>query len=431
MLIGLGAKNAVLRVTFAVELREQGLSIMDATIRAGEERFRPIIMTSLAFIFGVLPLAIATGAGANARHSIGTGIMGGMIGEATLAMLYVPLFFYLFDKLAERNKEKKMKKALAEGHPPDTPHGDSLPESHESTGEGGHGHASNTGACTCNLSDRLHGWSGLPPTGGGYAKNFTYEDKEAKAAVDTEWWKQFQDPVLDGLIAEALANNKNVKIAAANIEQAAGVLTQTRSPLFPQVSYGAGAGRQMAQRTYGTAVAQVPSTRRYSTRSLPGPAGRSICGAASGGSPSRPGPTCWPREEARRGVILSLVASVAGNYLQLRGLDEQLGHLQAQSGQLMASQSSSSNCSSSTVRSPQMNVEQARTQYETAAATIPQIESQIVQTGERHLDPAGPQPGTDPARQVDSGTGVSGRSGRVAVAAAGAPARPRCRPSRT
>jgi multidrug efflux pump len=79
---------------------------MDATIQAGEERLRPIIMTSLAFIFGVLPLAVATGAGANARHSIGTGIMGGMIGETTLAMLYVPLFFYLFEKLAEKRGAK-------------------------------------------------------------------------------------------------------------------------------------------------------------------------------------------------------------------------------------------------------------------------------------------------------------------------------------
>lgn len=115
VLIGLGAKNAVLRVTFAVELREQGLSIMDATIKAGEERLRPIIMTSLAFILGVLPLAVATGAGANARHSIGTGIMGGMIGEATLAMLYVPLFFYLFDQLTERTARKNKK---AESPPP-------------------------------------------------------------------------------------------------------------------------------------------------------------------------------------------------------------------------------------------------------------------------------------------------------------------------
>jgi multidrug efflux pump len=126
VLVGLGAKNALLRVTFAVELRKQGKSLMDATIEAGEMRLRPIIMTSLAFIFGVLPLAIAVGAGANSRHSIGTGIIGGMIGEATLAMLYVPLFFYIFDRWSARSKEKKDKKkansgkhSCADGNMPD------------------------------------------------------------------------------------------------------------------------------------------------------------------------------------------------------------------------------------------------------------------------------------------------------------------------
>jgi multidrug efflux pump len=106
VLIGLGAKNAVLRVSAAREFRHQGKSIMDATRLAGEQRLRPIIMTSLAFAFGCLPLALAVGAGANARHSIGTGIIGGMIGETTLAMLYVPLFFYLFDRLAERGEKQ-------------------------------------------------------------------------------------------------------------------------------------------------------------------------------------------------------------------------------------------------------------------------------------------------------------------------------------
>ncbi len=113
VLIGLGAKNALLRVTFAVELRKQGKSIMEATVLAGEMRLRPIIMTSLAFIFGVLPLAVAMGAGANCRHSIGTGIIGGMLGETTLAMLYVPLFFYLFDQLTEKLAERKKAKAEA------------------------------------------------------------------------------------------------------------------------------------------------------------------------------------------------------------------------------------------------------------------------------------------------------------------------------
>jgi len=107
VLIGLGAKNALLRVTFAVDLRKQGKSLMDATIEAGEMRLRPIIMTSLAFVLGVLPLAVATGVGANSRHSIGTGIIGGMLGETTLAMLYVPLFFYLFESLTERLRDRK------------------------------------------------------------------------------------------------------------------------------------------------------------------------------------------------------------------------------------------------------------------------------------------------------------------------------------
>ncbi|MCU0600342.1 MAG: multidrug efflux RND transporter permease subunit [Desulfobacterales bacterium] len=114
VLIGLGAKNAILRVSFAVDLRKQGKSIIDATIEAGEQRLRPIIMTSLAFAFGVLPLAVAMGAGANARHSIGTGIIGGMIGETTLAMLYVPLLFYLFDRMSEHFEAKKKKKESAQ-----------------------------------------------------------------------------------------------------------------------------------------------------------------------------------------------------------------------------------------------------------------------------------------------------------------------------
>ena len=103
---------------------------MDATVKSGEDRFRPIVMTSLAFILGVLPLALASGAGANARHSIGTGIMGGMIGETTLAMLYVPLFFYIFDEMVEKFSKKKPggkdangghggEAKPAEGHPPE------------------------------------------------------------------------------------------------------------------------------------------------------------------------------------------------------------------------------------------------------------------------------------------------------------------------
>ncbi|MCC6211913.1 MAG: multidrug efflux RND transporter permease subunit [Burkholderiales bacterium] len=110
VLVGLAAKNAILIVEFAVELRHKGKSLLEAAVEAGELRLRPIVMTSLAFIFGCVPLAIAAGAGANARHSLGTGIIGGMVGASTLALLYVPLFFYLFEQLAERGGKKANEK---------------------------------------------------------------------------------------------------------------------------------------------------------------------------------------------------------------------------------------------------------------------------------------------------------------------------------
>ncbi|MCB1113494.1 MAG: multidrug efflux RND transporter permease subunit [Chlamydiia bacterium] len=106
LLVGLAAKNAILIVEFAVELKAKGRTFIDAAIEAGKLRLRPITMTSLSFIFGVFPLVIAMGAGANARHSIGTGTVGGMIGVSTLALLYVPLFFVLFEKLGGGKDEE-------------------------------------------------------------------------------------------------------------------------------------------------------------------------------------------------------------------------------------------------------------------------------------------------------------------------------------
>jgi len=126
-LLGLASKNAILIVEFASQMYHQGMSASAAALEAARLRFRPILMTSLAFILGVLPLAVATGAGAGARTSVGTGVMGGMLAATFLAVFFVPLFFRFFEefKLNEKRTREELfaeVKARQRGHKvPQTP----------------------------------------------------------------------------------------------------------------------------------------------------------------------------------------------------------------------------------------------------------------------------------------------------------------------
>jgi len=210
-------------------------------------------------------------------------------------------------------------------------------------------------------------------------QSFRYEEKDARDTAGADWWKAIRDRELDALIDEALANNLSIKIAAANIEQAAGALTQVRSPLFPQVSYNGSASRQRTSEFGDSSFSSLIANPRNSFELLAGATWeidlwgriRRLSEAARA--------DLLATNEARRGVILSLVSSVADSYIQLRGLDAQLAianrtlaaygesvklfELQFQHGQVSL-----------------MTVEQARSQYQTAAAAIPQIETQIAQT---------------------------------------------------
>ena len=188
-----------------------------------------------------------------------------------------------------------------------------------------------------------------------------------------QWWKQFDDPVLDGYIAEALAHNLNVQVAVANVEQAAGVLTQTRSPLFPQVGYQADGTRQryselVRSQQLAAAVGGNPQTT-YQVL-----ARRELGDRPVGPHPptDRSGarePARHRRSAARRRSCRSSPRSPS-TYLQLRGLDEQLVVAKrtlgayGESVQLFELQFKYGQVS-------QMNVAQAQSQYETAAAQIP------------------------------------------------------------
>ena len=105
-IIGLSAKNAILIIEFARHLQQQGVDLMDATLEACRLRFRPILMTSIAFMAGVFPLAISSGAGAASRHALGTGVLGGMITATALAVLLVPVLFVIVRRLFPERRKK-------------------------------------------------------------------------------------------------------------------------------------------------------------------------------------------------------------------------------------------------------------------------------------------------------------------------------------
>jgi HAE1 family hydrophobic/amphiphilic exporter-1 len=105
MLVGLSSKNAILIVEFAEQLRERGLPLVEAAIEAARIRLRPILMTSFAFILGVVPLVFASGAGEKGRHSVGTTVFGGMIMSTLLNLFFIPVLYLIIEGWRERRKE--------------------------------------------------------------------------------------------------------------------------------------------------------------------------------------------------------------------------------------------------------------------------------------------------------------------------------------
>ena len=124
--VGLASKNAILIVEFAVQLQERGKNVFDATVEAVRLRLRPILMTSLAFGFGVIPLAFGTGAGAGGRNAIGTAVLGGTIASTALGIFLVPVFFLLIRSwfTSHSRQEGEASPAATSAHPtPTTDHG--------------------------------------------------------------------------------------------------------------------------------------------------------------------------------------------------------------------------------------------------------------------------------------------------------------------
>jgi len=113
MLVGLASKDAILIVQFGNLLRAQGVPVAKAAVQAAQTRLRPILMTSFAFIFGIMPLVFASGAGENSRHSIGTAVVGGMLVSTLLNLFVIPLLYMIIAGFEERMKERRRNRASA------------------------------------------------------------------------------------------------------------------------------------------------------------------------------------------------------------------------------------------------------------------------------------------------------------------------------
>lgn len=208
---------------------------------------------------------------------------------------------------------------------------------------------------------------------------FHYAHPSDQASLNLEWWKQFGDTVLVALIEEAVANNKDVKIAAANIVNAIGILIQTRAPLFPQAGYTGSYNRTRLSETLASTSAGVIVNPQTTLQALANASWDIDLWGRTRRLVESAQANVFATYDARQQVILSLVVSVASSYIELRGLDEQL-EIAVRTQNSYGEEVRYFELQLKYGQASQMTVAQAQTQYEIASSQVPQLQSQIAQT---------------------------------------------------
>ena len=366
MLIGLAAKNAILIVEFAKAKHEEGSSLEEAALESARLRFRPILMTAFAFILGVVPLMLASGAGAGAQNVMGTGVFWGMLVATALGVFIIPGNYTFVEGLGRRRKAqarraggraRRRKERMNEAAPALF-----LPAWPRSLAAG----------CTTVGPDYQRPELSLPSAyrgcggraGGGRRCHLRR----------TAWWSVFPDPDLRELIRTALEQNYDLRVAAARILQAQSQVTIAGSPKFPTVD-GSVERPTAATTGFGPAVAgqQLPAaggSRRLLGAGLLGPLRRSTEAARA---------ELLATEDGRYAVMATLVAQVGQAYLTLRALDLTLEI----SRRTVGSRTQSLDLVQARVDggvAGMLDVRQAETCCTTATKTIPDIQRQIEQT---------------------------------------------------
>lgn len=299
MLVGLVAKNAILIVEFAKEEVEKGRPVEEAAVVAAQLRFRPIVMTSLAFILGMLPLVFATGPGSASRQDIGTGVFFGMLVAITAGIVFVPFFFVWIYKLRMKFSKKKQNKS----------------------GNNAAGKALMTVAVVMlggfAMSCSPAKYCAAPQLD--LPEDFQTDLPEDSLTVaDMEWWKIYPDTMLQNLISQALEYNKDILSAAERIRELEYRYRIQRADLWPSLSINAAADNEY--NNYGGAdPSNDPEIGSKASLSWE----IDLWGHLRWASKARMA-EYLSSIDAQRALKMTLIADVATAYFELVALDNEL-----------------------------------------------------------------------------------------------------------
>ncbi|HWP59212.1 MAG TPA: multidrug efflux RND transporter permease subunit [Candidatus Acidoferrales bacterium] len=370
VLVGLASKNAILIVEFARSQQQAGQDRFAAAVEACRLRLRPILMTSLAFILGVLPLVIAEGAGAEMRRSLGTAVFAGMLGVTFFGLFLTPVFYVVIQSLIERHREKKISaRALASG--------------------------AKTVGMLLLLLIPLAGCT----VGPNYKEpipaapiSFANQDQSGFSTLEPErnWWKEFNDETLNRLIELALAGNHDLRIAAARLREARALRFETQLDQFPVVTASGAYTRERPSKAAGPPTGDrdidLVSLGFDATWELDffGRVRRSVEARTA---------EVEAAEAGYRDAMVSLLAEVARNYIELRGAQNQLEVARRNA----ENQSETLNLTLAVLqggRGTELDTSRAQAQLNATLATIPPLETAIKAAAYRLAVLTGQQPVT-------------------------------------
>ena len=382
MIIGLAAKNAILIVEFSKAEHERGASLLDAALAGARLRLRPILMTAFAFILGVLPLVVATGAGAASRQILGTTVLGGMLAATVIAIFVIPATFYVSQRFSRRADDAGTA-ARARADRPCRP---------------GRGRSAAAGGVPRRRHVRLgHGrshivvigrsWPAAPSVPTTRARRSTPPEKfrgqvtpvEAASLADLPWWEVFGDPTLQALIQ---GGDRGQLRPAASPPRAsrrrAPRSGSRRPPSSPAIGYNVNVQRSQGVRRVPRDQSNQfePDSDNLFLGALSASWEIDIWGASAVATRRRLA-QLLATEEGRRGVLLSLVSDVAQAYFELIELDARLEIARDDDGRVPGHLPASSRTGSSSASAPSWRPRGPRARWPSAAATIPEVESQI------------------------------------------------------